>query len=158
MAALFDTTRAPTNTTVGSAAQLLCIAEKCGSTVLKVFHDDETKKLLHCASDAQVTHLCSSVWQCLGKPSCAKAIQCWSGPLMECGADAWDVLTSQEDRMRLSTTHKCLRQCKADNTGDFMSGSFCLLDKCAEDMLGCSAVPHTSSQHVHDGNARHLRA
>lgn len=120
-----------------TADQLLCISEKCGSTVLDVFKDEDTSSLLHCAHAGNLTHLCSSVWKCLGDRKCAKAVHCWSQPLTKCAKSTWHMLTDRKERQRLLQNVACLRSCQAAHPDDFISSAFCILDKCSKDLLAC---------------------
>jgi len=119
------------------AEQLLCINERCGDKVAKIFDDRDTAELLHCAKDGNLTGLCSSVWKCLGDHHCAKAVQCWSKPLTKCAKSTWHMLTDHKQRKALSANVACLRRCEHANRNDFLSASFCVLDKCAKDLLAC---------------------
>jgi len=119
------------------AEQLICIAERCGNNVAKVFGDEDTAELLHCATAGNLTGLCSSVWKCLGDHQCSKAVQCWSKPLTKCAESTWHMLTDHKQRKALAANVACLRGCETAHSGDFLAASFCVLDKCATDLLAC---------------------
>jgi len=119
--------------------QLLCMAEKCGREVLTVLEDQDTKELLRCALDGNLTQLCGSVWQCLGDDKCREAVHCWAEPLAACEQDVWHMLTDPKERQALQANAACLRGCEAAHNGDVVSGGFCVLDRCAEDLLACKA-------------------
>jgi len=121
----------------GVASQLLCVAKKCGSKVVRLLEGQELKDLRHCA-DPQ-TQLCSSVWTCLGDTRCADALHCWSEPLMRCRDSAWHLLTDAETRRGLTKNVECLQGCRTKHAGDFTSGAFCVLDECSQDLLKCKA-------------------
>jgi len=119
------------------AEQLICIAERCGDSVAKVFGDEDTAELLHCTKAGNLTGLCSSVWKCLGDRHCAKAVQCWSKPLTKCAQSTWHMLTDHKQRQALAANVACLRGCESAHSDDFLAASFCVLDKCAKDLLAC---------------------
>eukprot|EP00419_Tripos_fusus_P033450 CAMPEP_0172777400 /NCGR_PEP_ID=MMETSP1074-20121228/201380_1 /TAXON_ID=2916 /ORGANISM="Ceratium fusus, Strain PA161109" /LENGTH=460 /DNA_ID=CAMNT_0013614315 /DNA_START=54 /DNA_END=1433 /DNA_ORIENTATION=- len=119
------------------AEQLMCIAERCGHSVAKIFDDEDTAELLHCTKVGNLTGLCSSVWKCLANHHCAKAVQCWSKPLTKCATSTWHMLTHQKQRKALAANVACLRGCEAAHQDDFLGASFCVLDKCAKDLLAC---------------------
>jgi len=119
------------------AEQLICIAERCGDDVAKVFGDEDTAELLHCTTAGNLTGLCSSVWKCLGDHHCAKAVQCWSQPLTKCAGSTWHMLTDHKQRKALAANVACLRGCETAHSDDFLAASFCVLDKCAKDLLAC---------------------
>merc|ERR1719510_587286 len=120
-----------------TASQMLCIAEKCGKEVLTVLEDQDVKSLLHCTSDANLTGLCSSVWSCLGDKTCNEAVQCWASPLKVCRNDLWHMVTNPATRNRLVSNVQCLEGCGQANKGEMVDGLFCVLDKCAADLLDC---------------------
>lgn len=117
--------------------QLLCIAEKCGSRVLSIFTDQDTRDLLQCALKADLMDLCSSVWGCLSDPRCAKALSCWAKPFDSCKGDIWKVLTVDAERRRIEEGAGCLRGCEQEHQGDFVGATFCVLDRCSEGLLDC---------------------
>jgi len=119
------------------AEQLLCISEHCGDKVAKVFGDEDTAELLHCTKAGNLFGVCSSVWKCLGDRHCAKAVQCWSKPLTKCALSTWHMLTDHKERKALAKNVACLRGCEAAHHDDFLAASFCVLDKCAKDLLAC---------------------
>mmetsp|Transcript_60129 Transcript_60129/g.115948 ORF Transcript_60129/g.115948 Transcript_60129/m.115948 type:complete len:346 (+) Transcript_60129:361-1398(+) len=119
------------------AEQLMCIAERCGHSVAKIFDDEDTAELLHCTKVGNLTGLCSSVWKCLANHHCAKAVQCWSKPLTKCATSTWHMLTDHKQRKALTANIACLRGCEALHRDDFLGASFCVLDTCAKGLLAC---------------------
>lgn len=121
----------------GVASQLLCVAKKCGSKVVRLLEGQELKDLRHCAEPEM--QLCSSVWKCLADRRCAEALRCWSEPLMRCRDSAWHLLTDAKTRQGLTRNVECLQGCRKKHAGDFTSGAFCVLDECSQDLLKCQA-------------------
>lgn len=120
-----------TTSVPGSVAeQLLCMAGKCSSDALAVLKDQDTKNLMSCAASADLGHLCSSVWQCLGDATCAQSLECWSKPLRTCGQSVWKVLTDKPERDRIERTASCLQGCQKKNADNFVDATFCFLDEC----------------------------
>lgn len=119
------------------ASQMVCIAEKCGKEVLTVLEDQDVKNLLHCTAGANLTGLCSSVGSCLEDEKCNEAVKCWAAPLKVCRNDLWHMVTDPATRKRLESNVQCLEGCGQANKGEIVDGAFCVLDKCAKDLLDC---------------------
>jgi hypothetical protein len=47
------------------------------------------------------------------------------------------MLTDHKKRKALAANVACLRGCEAAHRDDFLAASFCVLDKCAKDLLAC---------------------
>jgi len=119
------------------AEQLLCVAGKCSSKVLKIFTDQDTKDLLTCALKADLVDTCSAVWGCLGDSKCNEALSCWAKPFDSCKGDVWKALTVETERKRIETGAQCLRNCHDQHKDDFTQAAFCVLDSCSQGLLDC---------------------
>jgi hypothetical protein len=120
------------------AEQLLCMAGKCTSKVMRILEDQDTKDLLTCALKEDLIDTCKSVWGCLGDSKCSEALSCWSKPFGTCSGDLWKVLTEETQRKRIETGAQCLRSCYTQHKDDFTEAAFCVLDNCAQGLLDCS--------------------
>lgn len=119
------------------ASQMLCLAGKCSSKVLKVFTDQDTKDLLKCALKGDLVHTCSAVWSCLGDSKCSEALSCWAKPFDSCKGDIWRAFTVENERKRIETGAQCLRNCHGQHKDDFTQAAFCVLDNCSQGLLDC---------------------
>eukprot|EP00929_Paragymnodinium_shiwhaense_P081016 TRINITY_DN422_c1_g2_i2.p1 TRINITY_DN422_c1_g2~~TRINITY_DN422_c1_g2_i2.p1 ORF type:complete len:444 (+),score=120.73 TRINITY_DN422_c1_g2_i2:77-1408(+) len=128
---------APLDEPKNSAAQLLCVAEKCGSKVLKIVEGQDTKDLLSCATKGELGITCPSVWKCFGEPSCNEALSCWAKPFETCKGDLWKILTDATERKRINDSAGCLKKCAAEHKDDMVEGLFCVMDTCSSAILDC---------------------
>jgi len=113
------------------------MAGKCGSEALTILKDQDTKNLMSCAANANLGHLCSSIWQCLGDATCAQSLDCWSKPLRTCESSVWKVLTDKTERDRIEHTANCLQSCQKQHADNFVDATFCFLDQCSADLVEC---------------------
>jgi len=119
--------------------ELLCVAKKCEGDVAGVLGNAGTMDFLGCVQASNLTQQCSLLPRCLGDASCAKALQCWSHPVAQCGHDALSAIMDGKQANNLASSAKCLLSCKTSHQGNAAAQAFCVLDRCSGSLVACKA-------------------